>query len=307
MITVVAILALAAPQVNIKYGPAPGGGPPIANPKYPEEAYLGGQLEAVVGLKTHATIVLGQYIHRTAQPITDLSGYLEMNPRDSMAKTPIKVGFAAYKVTNSTYEGKSCLLFESNATRTRIREFKNSTGFNVVNTTPLQRYRKVWLTPEGVPLQETAGFRNHQGTWEIDAKFLKEEVEVTTAGPKGKRTTTLFPAGGIELFTNEFKPMVDGEKVLMAEKKFSRLDPFTGGVVSVTAKVGTKWQGSMFLKKFSGHRVDFTLDNRFEVAFVTNDLHLLQVNIPNGESLMADIDPTEGKVGVSKIKTGGGG
>lgn len=306
MITVVAILALAAPQVNIKYGPAPGGGPPLANPKYPEEAYLGGQLEAVAGLKTHATVILGQYIHRTAKPMTDLSGYLDMNPRDSMAKTPIKVGYTAYKVTNSTYEGKTCLLFESDATRNRIREFKNSIGFNVVNTTPLQRYRKVWLTPEGVPLRETAGFRNHQGTWEVDAKFLKEEVEVTVGTPKGRKTTTLFPAGGIELFANEFKPMVDGEKVLMSEKKYSRLDPITGGVVSITAKIGTKWEGSMFLKKFSGHRVDFTMDNRFEVAWVTKDMDLLQVNIPNGESLMADIDPTEGKVGVSRVKGGGG-
>lgn len=304
MITTIAILAL-APQVGVKYGPAPGGGPMIANPKYPEEAYLGGQLEAVVGLRTHATVVLGQYIHRTAQPISDLSGYLEMNPRGSMAKTPVKVGYTAYKVTNSTYEGKQCLLFESDGTRTRIREYLNSGGFREVNTTPLQRYRKVWLTSEGVPMRELAGFRNHQGTWEADAKFLKEEIEVTVANPKGKRTTTLFPAGGIELFANEFKPMVDGEKVLMPEKKYSRLDPITGGVVSITAKIGTKWEGSMFLKKFSGHRVDFTLDNRFEVAWITKEMDLLQVNVSNGESLMADIDPTEGKVGVSKVKGGG--
>lgn len=306
MITAIAILAL-APQVGVKYGPAPGGGPMIANPKYPEEAYLGGQLEAVVGLRTHATVVLGQYIHRTAKPISDLSGYLEMNPRESMAKTPVKVGYTAYKVTNSTFEGKPCLLFESDGTRNRIREYLNSGGFREINTTPLQRYRKVWLTAEGVPMRELAGFRNYQGTWEVDAKFLKEEVEVTVAHPKGRKTTTLFPAGGVELFANEFKPMVDGEKVLMAEKKYSRLDPITGGVVSITAKLGTKWEGSMFLKKFSGHRVDFTLDNRFEVAWVTKDMDLLQVNIPNGESLMADIDPTEGKAGVSRVKSGGGG
>lgn len=305
VITTIAILVL-APQVGVKYGPAPGGGPMMANPKYPEEAYLAGQLEAVVGLRTHATVVLGQYIHRTAKPISDLSGYLEMNPRDSMAKTPVKVGYTAYKVTNSTYEGKQCLLFESDGTRNRIREYLNSGGFREINTTPLQRYRKVWLTAEGAPMRELAGFRNHQGTWEVDAKFLKEEVEVTVAHPKGKKTTTLFPAGGIELFANEFKPMVDGERVLMAEKKYSRLDPITGGVVSITAKLGTKWEGSMFLKKFSGHRVDFTIDNRYEVAWVTNGMDLLQVNVSNGESLMADIDPTEGKGGVSRVKGGGG-
>lgn len=306
MITTIAILAL-APQVGVKYGPAPGGGPMLANPKYPEEAYLGGQLEAVVGLRAHATIVLGQYIHRTAKPISDLSGYLEMNPRDAQAKTPVKVGYTAYKVTNSTYEGKQCLLFESDGTRNRIREYKNSTGFRETNTTPVQRYRKVWLTAEGIPLKETAGFRNHQGAWEIDAKFLKDEVEVTVVNSKGRKTATIFPAGGIGLFANEFKPMVDGEKVLLTEKKYSRLDPITGGVVSITAKIGTKWEGSMFLKKFSGHRVDFTLDNRFEVAWITKDMDLLQVNIPNGESLMADIDPTEGRAGIQRVKAGGGG
>ncbi len=301
MVTFIAILALASPQVSISHGAAPGGGPMIANPKYPEEAYLGGQLEAVAGLQPHATVVLGQYIHRTAKPITDLSGYLEMNPRESMAKTPIKVGYTAYKVSNSTYDGKPCQLFESDGTRNRIREYVNSGGFRTVNTTPLQRYRKVWLTSEGIPLRETAGFRNHQGTWEIDAKFLKEEVEITVSHPKGRRTAIIFPAGGIEMFANEFKPMVDGEKVLIPEKKFSRIDPLTGGIISVTAKIGVKFEGTMFLKKFSGHRVDFAIDNRFEVAFVTKDMDLLQVNVPNGESLMADTDPTEGRQGIKRV------
>jgi hypothetical protein len=304
MITAIAFLAIG--QTSINYGNPPGQGPMLQNPKYPEEAYLGGQLEAVHGLKPHATVVLGQYIQRTAKPITDLSGYLDMNPRDAMAKQPIKVGYTAYKVTNSTYEGKPCILFESDATRSRIREYKNTASFRVVDTTPLQRYRKVWLTPEGVPLRETGGFRNYQGTWELDAKFGKDDIEITTAGPKGKKTMAIVPAGGLELFANEFKPMVDGDKILMPEKKFSRLDPVTGGIISITAKVGVKWEGTLFLKKFAGQRVDYSFGDRFEVAFVTKDMDLLQVNLPNGESLMADIDPTEGKP-VTRLKSGGGG
>jgi hypothetical protein len=306
VVAAIALVTLLGHQTTITHGAAPGGGPMIPNSKFPEEAYLGGHLETVYGLKTHATVVLGQYIHRTAKPITDLTGYVDMNPRDSMAKTPVKVGYTAYKVTNSTYEGKPCILFESDATRNRIREYRNSASFRVVDTTPLQRYRKVWLTPEGVPIRETGGFRNHQGTWEIDAKFLKEEIEVTVAGPKGKKTATIFPAGGVELFANEFKPMADGEKVLIPEKKFSRLDPFTGGVVTVIAKIGVKFEGTMFLKKFTGHRVDFSFGNKFEVAFVSKDNDLLQVNVPNGESLMADNDPTEQRPGVQRVKGGGG-
>jgi hypothetical protein len=307
VVAAIALVTLLGHQTSITHGQAPGGGPMLANPKFPEEAYLGGHLEAVFGLKTHSTVVLGQYIHRTAKPISDLSGYLEMNPRDAMAKTPVKVGYTAYKVTNSVYEGKPCILFESDGTRNRIREYRNTASFRVVDTTPLQRYRKVWLTPEGVPLRETGGFRSYQGVWEIDAKFLKEEVEVTTAGPKGKKTATIFPAGGVELFANEFKPMADGEKVLLQEKKFSRLDPVTGGVVTITAKIGVKFEGTMFLKKFTGHRVEFTFGNKFEVAFVSKDNDLLQVNVPNGESLMADIDPTEQRPAITRVKSGGGG
>lgn len=306
MVAAIALVTLIGHQTTITHGPAPGGGPMIPNPRFPEEAYLSGHLEAVFGLKTHGTVVLGQYIHRTAQPISDLSGYLEMNPRDALAKTPVKVGYSAYKVTNSTFEGKSCLLFESDATRNRIREYRNTASFRVVDTTPLQRYRKVWLTPEGVPLREVSGFRNYQGAWEIDAKFLKEEVEITAAGPKGKKTATIFPVGGIELFANEFKPMADGEKVLLPEKKFSRLDPITGGVVTITAKLGVKFEGTMFLKKFTGHKVEFAFGNKYEVAFVSKDNDLLQVNVPNGESLMADNDPTEHKPGLKRIGGGGG-
>ena len=304
MISAIAILAVG--QVSIGYGPAPGGGPMRPNPNYPEETYLGGHLEMSGGLKPHATVVLGHYIHRTSKPITDLSGYLDLNPRDAMAKQPVKVGYSAYKVSNSTYEGKPCILFESDSTRTRAREYVNGQSFRVTNITPLQRYRKVWLTPEGVPLRETSGFRNYQGTWEIDAKFLKEEIEISAAGPKGKKTATIFPAGGIESFANEFKPMFAGDKVLLSEKKFSRLDPITGGAYNVSAKVGVRWAGSMFLKKFEGQRVEYSFGNRYEVAFVTNDMDLLQVNLPNGESLMADIDPTEGREGVKKVGGGGG-
>jgi len=172
--------------------------------------------------------VFGQYIARTSQPISDLTGYLDMNPRDSLAKQPVKVGYAAFKVTNATFEGKNCVLFESDSRRNRAREFRNSNDLNVIDTTPVERYRKVWLSPEGVPIRETAGYRSYQGTWEMDARFGKEELEITLSGPKGKRTMNLVPAGGIELFANEFKPMVDGEKIILEEKKFSRLDPMTG-------------------------------------------------------------------------------
>lgn len=306
MVAAIALVTLLGHQTTITHGRPPGGGPMLANPKFPEEAYLGGHLEMVYGLKTHSTVILGQYIHRTAKPITDLSGYVDMNPRDAMAKQPIKVGYTGYKVTNTTYEGKPCILFESDGTRNRVREYVNSASFRVTNTTPLQRYRKVWLTPEGVPIRETGGFRNHQGTWEMDAKFLKEEVEITTMGPKGKKSATIFPAGGMELFANEFKPMADGEKVLLQEKKFSRLDPVTGGVLTVTAKIGVKFEGTMFLKKFSGHRVEFGFGDKFEVAFVSKDNDLLQVNVPNGESLMADVDPTEQKPNIKRINGGGG-
>ena len=304
---VIALAILTLGQVSITHGKAPGPGPMLQNPAYPEEAYLGGHREVVYGLKPHATVVLGQYIHRTAKPITDLSGYLDMNPREAMAKQPVKVGYTAYKVSNSVYEGKPCVLFESDATRNRVREYVNTASFRVVNSTPLQRYRKVWISPEGTPLRETSGFRNHQGTWEIDAKYLKDEIELTTAGPKGRKTTTIFPAGGIELFANEFKPMIEGGKAVMNEKKFSRLDPTSGGVVTITAKFGVRFEGTMFLKKFSGDRIDFSFGNRYEVAFVTKDTDLLQVNLPNGESLLADIDPTEGKSDIQRVKSGGGG
>lgn len=302
---VLASLALAQQSTGITYGPAPGR-QPIQAPAYAEACYLSDHEAVTVGLKLHATTVMGQYIAKTSKPITDLSGYLDLNPKDSMAKQPVRVGHAAFKVTNSTYEGKPCLLFESDGMRTRVREYRNSNELNVVDTTPIQRYRKVWLTAEGVPLRETGGFRNYQGTFEIDAKFKKDEIEITTAGPKGRKTATIFPAGGVELFANEFKPMVDGEKVLMAEKTFSRLDPMTGGIYTVVVKLGVKFEGSIFLKKFSGHRVDFQIGETKEIAFVTKDMDLLQVNLPRGESLVVDIDPTERKNDVSRLKSGGG-
>lgn len=294
MITAALVLLAVAPQTK--------------PPSYLEDAYLGGHLESAIGLKPHPTIVFGQYISRVARlSNNDLSGYLELNPRDALARQPVQVGYVSFKVTNSVFEGKPCVLFESEGTRNRVREFKDENKFNVVNATPIQRYRKVWLSPEGLPLKETSGFRNYQGTYEIDAIFKKDEIELTTAWPKGRRTVTIFPAGGVELFANEFKPMVDGEKVLLPEKKFSRLDPITGGVVQITAKVAAKFEGSVFLKKFVGHRIDYTIGDHMEVAFVSYGMDMLQVNIPHGESLVAQVDPTADKVGTTRIKTGGGG
>ncbi|MCC7230286.1 MAG: hypothetical protein IT203_07810 [Fimbriimonadaceae bacterium] len=305
MIQFLALATLAPHSIGITHLAEPGR-LPNQTPASTESCYLSDHEAVAVGLKLHATTVMGQYIAMTSRPITDLSGYLDLNPKDSMAKQPVRVGHAAFKVSNSTYDGKPCLLFESDGMRTRVREYRNSNDLNGVDTTPIQRYRKVWLTAEGIPLRETGGFKNNQGTFEIDAKFKKDEIEITTAGPKGRKTATIYPAGGVESFANEFKPMVDGEKVLLAEKTFSRLDPMTGGIYTVAVKLGVKFEGSIFLKKFSGHRVDFQIGETKEIAFVSKDMDLLQVNLPRGESLVADIDPTERKNDVSRLKSGGG-
>ena len=73
----------------------------------------------------------------------------------------------------------------------------------------------------------------------------------------------------------------------------------------VDAKIGVPWQGSMFLKKFVGQRVDLSFGNRYEVAFVSKEMDLMQVNVPNGESLVPTVDPTEARSGASRV--GGGG
>jgi len=271
----------------------------------PEEAYLGGYLESAIGLKLHPTTVFSQCISRISRPRTDLSGYYDLNPKDAMAKEPTSVGFSASKVSRSVYEGKPCLLFESDAARNKRRDYKNSDGINVINITPVQRYRKVWISENGTPLFETSGYRSGSGTYELKATFKGDEVEIEVAGPKGKRTATIYPAGGVELFANEFKPMIDGEKVLVKEKSFSRLDPVTGGVVKIQAKVGGKFTGSLFTKRFEGHRIDFTFDGREQIGFVTFDMDLLQVNLPYGETLFAQTDPTDGKGSPTRIKTGG--
>jgi|GEM_PF-4634535 len=275
-------------------------------PPTPEEAYIGGHLEAVAGIKLHGIVVFGQYQSRVSRPDTELSGYYELNPKDTLARTPVRVGSTGWKVSNSMYDGKPCLLLETDGIRNKVRQYRNDNGIDTNYTTPVQRYRKVWVSTDGIPLHEQSGFRNQSATYELDAIFKKDEIELTTAGPKGKRTTTIYPAGGIDLFANEFKPMIDGEKILLPEKKFSRLDPVSGGVVQITAKVGPKFEGMVFQKKFTGYRIDFTVGDHSEVAFVSNAMDLLQVNIPHGESLLPDMDPTEGKSDVKKIKAGGG-
>jgi hypothetical protein len=68
-----------------------------------------------------------------------------------------------------------------------------------------------------------------------------------------------------------FKPMLDGKKVLLKEKDYYTLSPLTGMPVHYVAKMGGRWNGTMFYHPCNGQYVDLTCGPYHQKIYVSDD------------------------------------
>lgn len=122
--------------------------------------------------------------------------------------------------------------------------------------------RSWWVTPEGRILAESFRLDAGGNIWTMEVKYDKETYTAVLSSPdKGVRTLgPVTPGMGMdELTTSAFKPMIKlPDEVVLRDKEFWLLDPFTGGPVKHKARVKGKFNGTWYDSRVNGHEVEIT-------------------------------------------------
>jgi hypothetical protein len=253
----------------------------------PQGPWLGGQREIFLGPTDQGATVLGLYVNRkTGTSIGDIidKRFVE-----------VRLGWMGWKVSNGTFGGKPCKVLDTDGFTTvtkRIEGRKQTTTL----TDQIKVVRQTYLDPaSGKILRETYRWQDSQGAFTGEALYGKDEIELKVQGPGVNRTTTVFPEGGTDLLDAMYKPMQVNGKVLMQEKKFAVLNPLTGGVQKVTARISGHFNWNLALVKRKGTVVEITWPDHVQKAYVDENGELLKVDLPEGRYLLFESLKEPGK------------
>lgn len=264
-------------------------------PKY--EPVLNGEAEVICGIRSHPEQVLGLYAKRST-----LAAYLGPGSRGS-SDPWVRVGETRTKVSETNFEGRSCLVLESKATREILGNNPMEGQDQIRVKRRIIRSRKVWVAEDGSIVK--ASYEQFEPD-QFSVEMTYGNGSITVIKRKGEKTET----GQVEIsvdanqFENEFLTMAWSGKLYKNTKNFAMLDPFFGGIRTVEAKYDSTFQALVGSDPAKGVRVLLKDSRGTTAAWVTDKGELLQLDLPNGERML--VEPKVGEVGMQKIRTGRG-
>lgn len=206
----------------------------------------------------------------------------------------VMIGFTSWSVTSAVSGSTPCIALSTkghrNQTVTRGRD---------VLGLKHQAERTWYVTEAGKIIAENAEYKMATGTWTMDATYGTEDYTITLSAPgQPKRTLTRSPGCGMaELSETAFRPMLkadpNGKKaeVLLGEKEFWLLDPFTGMPVQLKAKVRGSFNATLFKRFWTGPQVEFTGYREPYSAWVSHEGVLMRIQLRKGLYLQIEQKP----------------
>ncbi len=166
-----------------------------------------------------------------------------------------------------------------------------------------------WISPEGKLLRQSIQLLDPEGVRNAECIYWADHIEVSVADRKGRRSFTVFPKIDLSLLDLQFKPMLDGEKVILPFKEYYVYNPFEGSFDKYKATVGGSFHGSWMATKFDGTHVDIEGPEGRVVAYISKEGDLIKVDLPKNHALVLDMlphsrDPFYIKTSGVHIKTG---
>lgn len=259
MLALVALLALATPD-------------PI----------LGGQKQIILGLKAEPTTVLSYYIWMKSKP--NEFGF----STDEYAQ---RMGFLSAGVHNDVFNNDRVLRFEADGrSKDPQKEFDAGKGVN----------EQMWVGADGHILRHFIRVQTPKGRDRVlDIVYGTKSIEISVTDDGVEKTTTMYPEGGCQPFFDRFKPMVVDGKVVMKEKKFSLLDPFTLGVIEGKAELAGRFDGMILQTHMKGSTFDITIGGKKQRAYLDSLNNLVKIDITDETYFQIDALP-------DNVKRGGG-
>lgn len=246
---------------------------------YSQGPWLGGQKEYALGILLQEPTVLGLYVNRKTG--TSVGDFVNKTSVD------LRLGWMGWKVVNGTFGGNPCFVLDSDAYTTITLKGKTLQAYDTKKLA-----RQTFVDDKGKILREAFQWEDGAGKYSAEAKYGPDSIELTTNSPKGAKTTTVFPAGGMDQFAAAFKPMVKNNEIVLAEKTFAILDPVSGAAQKVTARVAGHfdWSRSAGQVNKKGFCIEFEWPDHKEKAYITDKGELCKVDLPEGRILLWEIE-----------------
>jgi hypothetical protein len=240
------------------------------------EVLLGGQKQVVFGLKPEPSLILSYYI------------WIEDKPNDYGSSTNVyaqRLGYTGSRVKYDVFNNQRVYCFETDG-RTK-KDYKKEFDTGVLAT------EKAWIDPETGHILRQIFTVEMPKTGEriVEAIYGTKTVELSIKEGGKETTTTLYPDGGCQPFFERFKPMVVDGKVVLKEKNFLVLNPYTLSFVKGSATVGGRFDGTILLKRMQGNLYNIFIDGQRQRVYITDKKDLVKIDITDTTYFQVDSVP----------------
>lgn len=264
-----------------------------------EEPALAGQREMVFGVTPHDLETVGFYHQMSSAVRADIQ---ERGSYDQGTKIREIAGSGfteEERVGSTSWSVKPTVIGDKVGRMLETEGFRNVRGaVKVTSATSAKldyrtfQRRTYFVDPKGQIIFEHAVAENPKvGHVEMHAEYGKDSYDLTLTTPQGTTRRTISPGCGMEGLNALFTPMLKGTDVLVKQKEFWVLDPYTGGPQKFTATVSGRFTGKFYEKSWDGRTIDIVGKDFFQRIYVSYEGLLMRVEQSNGYYLHIEQDP----------------
>ncbi len=248
------------------------------------QVILGGQKQIIYGLKPEPPLILSHYI------------WIEDKPNEWGSSTNVyaqRLGYTGARVKYDVFNSQRVFLFETDARTKKDHKKELDPGVGATE--------RAWIDPEnGHILKQVFTVEMPRGDRTVEAIYGTKTVELAITENGKERALTLYPDGGCQPFFDRFKPMVEEGKVVLKEKSFLVLDPYTLSFQKGNARAGSRFDGSILQTKMKGNLFHIEIGGLRQRAFITDQHDLVKIDLTEETYFQIDSLP-------ASLMPGGGG
>lgn len=255
-----------------------------------EDPILALQREIILGVSTKSSESLGLY-HSFTIGAVSTQGNDNITATFGEIEESVRVGNASWSVKPSVYGSSVGHVIEVDGVRMQKAKVRLSRNQVLENDSRNTMLRRIFVDEKGNLLFEEATAENTLGSFAMSATYGKDSFDLVIRDKSGQRQMTVNPGCGIEAINMMFKPMLKGQDVLLKEKEFYSLNPYTGTPEKYTARVSGKFSGKFSGDLHEGRCVDITGPKGAQKAFISYEGFLMKVEAPNRYYLSIESPP----------------
>lgn len=264
------------------------------------EPILAGQREIALGLVPQRLDTFGFYHSFLVGAGVRGGGDIQWNADRGAVTSPIpaspmeesvRIGGTSWSVKPAVIGSQIGTLFEADGFRNQHVEMNIGRTQTIKQDIRNFQKRTYFVGDDGKIIWEKSEVRNEKGVWLMEAKYGPDSYDLHLVTPTGEKKMTVNPGPGVDAIHAQFKPMLKGQDILLKEKEFYVLDPYTGTPKKYTAKVAGRFGGKFSDMMFEGRYIDIEGEGSKTRAYISYEGTMLRVDAPGNTYLHIEQAP----------------